>query len=74
MPGQRVQKWQVHGIHACPDCGCRMTDVTFISYTFDEEHIAVRVFIHHEECAERGACASTVLVNINDRAVIARVH
>ena len=51
-----------------------MTEVTTISYTFDEEHIAVRVFIHHEECAERGVCASTVLVNINEQAVIARVH
>ena len=74
MQGQSVQKWQVQGMHACPGCGCRMTDVTFISYTFDEEHIAVRVFIHHEECAERGVCASTVLVNINEQAVIARVH
>ena len=55
-----------------------MTEVTTISYTFDEEHLAVRVFIDHEKkCRdeeERGVCAFTVLVNINDWSVVARVH
>ena len=77
MSGQPVHNWHMDGRHTCPGCGCRMIEVTTISYTFDEEHLAVRVFIDHEKkCRreERGVCAFTVLVNINDWSVVARVH
>ena len=79
MSGQPVRNWHMDEKHAryCPGCGCRVTEVTFIYYNFDEEHLAVRVFIDHEKkCRreERGVCAFTVLVNINDWSVVARVH
>ena len=42
---------------------------TTIGYTFDEEHLGFRVFIHHEK--KHGACAFTVVININDWTVVA---
>ena len=33
-----------------------MIEVTTISYTFDEEHLAVRVFIDHEKKCRRAEC------------------
>ena len=76
MSGQPVCNWRMDGY--CPGCGCRVTEVTCISCNFDEEHLALRVFIDHEtKCRdeeESGVCAFTVLVNINDWSVVARVH
>ena len=64
--------------HYCPGCGNRVKEVTFIYCDFDEYHIALRVFVDHEEnCPpeeELGVCAFTVLVDIYDLSVVASVY
>ena len=78
--GQPVLHWHMNETHAryCPGCGCRVKEVTFIYCNFDEEHIALRVFVDHEKkCRdeeERGVCGFTVLVNIHDLSAVACVY